>query len=77
MQYSVGKVKDFDGVKGMIVTPDANYLFVDNDSSDKINNGDLVKFRGEMVAGVPRAYFVKPYDKNDNKVYIKVNHEKD
>lgn len=77
MQYSIGKVVNYNDVKGTIVTNNDNYLFlkedIDNDSNNDIQNGDLVEFRPEEKNGIKKAYFVKklPYSLYNNKVYFK------
>ncbi len=72
MSFSIGKVKEYNGISGTIVTPEDSYLFLDSDIDNSVNVGDLVKFRAEEINEIKRAFFVKPYsentlDRNSNK----------
>ena len=42
---NVGKVKNFNGVIGEIVTEEKNYVFTYNGLEDKVKNDDLVFFK--------------------------------
>lgn len=57
----IGKIKEFNkkfGV-GEIVSIDGVYKFTINDINEELNPLDIVKFRGEVVNDVKRAFFVK------------------
>ncbi len=75
MEYEIGKVIEYDGIKGTLVTLNTKYMFLSDDVNEEINVGDLVKFRGEEVQDINRAYFVKKLHLNNekNKQYIKGN----
>ncbi len=61
MSFKIGKVKEYNGISGTIVTPEDSYLFLDSDIDNSVNIGDLVKFRAENINEIKRAFFVKPY----------------
>ncbi len=61
MAFNIGKVREYNGISGTIVTPEDSYMFLDSDIDDNINVGDLVKFRAEEIHGISRAFFVKLY----------------
>lgn len=58
----VGKIRNINYKTGVgeITTSDNNFLFTIEDLStaDIINEGDLVRFRAEIVNDTPKAYFV-------------------
>ena len=58
----VGKIRNINYKTGVgeITTSDNNFLFTIEDLStaDIINEGDLVRFRAEIVNETPKAYFV-------------------
>ena len=65
MDYNVitiGKIREIDYSKGVgeIVTVDKIYQFTVNDSSsfNDLKKGDLVRFRGEKVNNIDKAFFV-------------------
>ena len=64
MAFNIGKVKEYNGVSGTIVTADDSYMFLDSDVNSKISAGDLVKFRAEKVNETNRAFFVKQYNED-------------
>ena len=62
----IGKIKDIDkdfGV-GEIVAANDIYMFTIDDLNDEIKNGDIVKFRSEVVNGKNRAFFINKIDYN-------------
>lgn len=63
----VGKVVEYNGVKGKIITADNEYMFLISDTKEEIKIGDTVSFRDEMVHGVWRAYFVQKLHDNAEK----------
>ena len=75
MEYEIGKVVEYDGIKGTLVTLNTKYMFLSDDVNEEINVGDLVKFRGEEVQDTNRAYFVKMlhYNTELHKRYVKDN----
>ncbi len=64
MSFNIGKVKEYNGISGTIVTPEDSYMFLDSDIDNSVNVGDLVKFRAEEINEIKRAFFVKPYSEN-------------
>lgn len=75
MEYEIGKVTNYNGVQGSVITTTDNYLLLDKDIEDEISNGDIVRFRGEEVQGIKRAFFVKKLPTNvlEQKIYRKEN----
>lgn len=73
MLYKIGRVKDYNGIKGNIITKDDNYFFLDVDTNNDINIGDLVRFRPENVQNENRAFFVKKLVMKNEKNYITIN----
>jgi len=67
MEYDIGKIRNFDIVKGYgdIVSNNDVYTFLvkDLDSKDRIKNGDLVSFRKEKINNINRAFFINKIDK--------------
>lgn len=63
MQYKVGKVRNYKGGVGNIVTVDKNYMFLDTDIADgeTLENDDVVIFGDEEKKD--RAFFVKKLEK--------------
>ena len=57
--YKIGKVKEYDGFFGEIVTEDTLYYFTKDDIEDTIEENDVVKFQGKTEEAFPQAYFVK------------------
>lgn len=64
----MGKVKDYNGHYGKIITNNKIYTFLNIDvfEQETIENDDYVLFRGEFINGTYRAYFVKFFSKNIN-----------
>ena len=64
MQYKVGKVKNYKGGVGNIVTQEKNYMFLDTDVVDdtSIKDDDIVMFIDEDKKD--RAFFVKKLEEN-------------
>ena len=58
-----GKIRDYDGLTGEIVSSDGLYYFTKNDTTDKINKSDTVKFKGKTEDVFPQAYYVKKLTK--------------
>ena len=52
-EYKIGKVYNFDGFAGEIVTEEANYIFnindIDFEIDSTINNGDIVEFIENVI----------------------------
>ena len=63
MQYKVGKVRDYRGGVGSIITPEKKYMFLDTDitNDEVIENDDIVIFGDEDKKD--RAFFVKKLEK--------------
>lgn len=61
MANKIGKVLEYNGISGYIVSEDTKSLFLQTDivDNDKIEKGTLVSFRNEQIHGENRAYFVK------------------
>ena len=59
MQYKVGRVKNYKGGVGNIITTEKKYMFLDTDitNNEKIENDDIVVFGDEVKKD--RAFFVK------------------
>ena len=64
MSFKIGKVKEYNGISGTIVTPEDSYMFLDSDVDNSVKVGDLVKFRAEEIYEMKRAFFVKTYVEN-------------
>ena len=69
----IGKIRSIDYNKGVgeIVSSNNTFMFTIDDLStnDKYNEGDLVKFRAELVQDTPKAYFINkitPEEIKDN-----------
>ena len=78
MNFEIGKVKQYNGIVGFIVSESGIYKFLDRDIRElqKISVGDYVLFRGEFVNGEYRAFFVKNVSKDildyeNKKEYLK------
>ena len=63
----VGKVTEYDGFKGKIITADNEYMFLISDTKEEIKIGDTVSFRGEMIHDIGRAFFVHKVHDNAEK----------
>lgn len=59
--YKIGKVKEYDGYVGEIVTTGDVYYFTNMDilNKDLLNPKDLVVFNGKTEETFPQAYNVK------------------
>lgn len=57
----IGKIKDFDGYTGTIVSLSGQYYFTRNDiiTNTKLENNDMVMFNGKTEDKFPQAYYVK------------------
>ena len=44
MQCEIGKVVEYNGVKGTIVTTNNQYMFLNSDTREEVNVGDIVRF---------------------------------
>ncbi len=59
MEYEVGKIVEFDGHCGRIVSSQGEYFFTEDDIEDSvIAKGRCVVFRPEEIQGKKRAFFV-------------------
>lgn len=72
MKFEIGKVTEFNGCSGKIISKSGSYLFLDKDI---INNGyfeigDYVIFRGEKVEETNRAFFVQLFSKKINNIMV-------
>lgn len=80
MQYEIGKIIEFDNYKGEILSSNGKFIFLKNDLKlDKLNLGELVIFRPEVINGHKRAFYIqdlrnilKDHKKRD-KVLKKIN----
>ena len=64
-EIKIGKIKNMDKQNGVgeIVTIDDIYTFtIDNLKDKNVENGDLVKFRGEKINDKNMAFFVNKID---------------
>ena len=61
MEFSVGKIINFDGFTGEIESDGEKFLFLDTDVMEEINPKLPVMFRKEIDKEIKRAYFVKNY----------------
>ena len=70
INYKIGKIKDYDGFMGEIVTENNLYYFTKNDIDGNIIKNDIVKFQGKTEEIFPQAYYVKklPYIKETRKM---------
>ena len=68
---NIGKVIKFDGYTGEIVDSKNKYIFLDKDMEMPINIGDIVSFHGEKIHDVYRAFIVKKYVNNEEKIINK------
>ncbi len=61
MNYEIGKIVEFDGFCGKIVSEKEEFLFLKENigTQKELVVGDLVAFRGEKVCNQNRAYFIK------------------
>ena len=69
MNYKIGKVYNYDDnlEVGYIMTDDNSYMFLKKDSYEDIQNGDIVKFKGEEVYNSTyKAFFIKKIDNIKN-----------
>lgn len=58
MQYKIGKVINYDGNSGDIISIDGEYFFISEDIIGNIKNNDIVKFRDEKRED-KRVFFVE------------------
>ena len=66
-RIKIGKVRYYDVLNGIgeIVDTNYSYLFtIDSLENKKVENGDLVKFRAEIVNDTKRAFFIEKIDNN-------------
>lgn len=70
----IGKVYDYNGQIGNIMSDNNTYKFSRNDASGQIDNGDLVEFiPNTLIFGTEQimvAKFIKPYNQKKLKKYI-------
>ena len=68
MKFEIGKVIDFNGYTGKILSKNGTYMFLDNDiiNNSSFELGDYVIFRGEQSGDIKRAYFVQFFSKKIN-----------
>ena len=61
MLYKIGKVKNYNGYTGEIITDKKNYYFTKNDieNNEIIKDNDLVKFKSKTEDTFPQGYYVK------------------
>lgn len=61
MSYKIGKVKNYNGYTGEIVTEKQNYYFIKNDivNNEKLSDNDFVKFKSKTEDAFPQGYYVK------------------
>ncbi len=66
MSNKIGKVLEYNGISGYIVSEDTKSLFLQTDiiDNDNLEKGTLVSFRNEEIHGENRAYFVKKIENN-------------
>lgn len=59
----IGKIRkiDYKSGTGEILTVDNEFMFLTKDikGNEELQTGDVVKFRGENINGINRAFFVK------------------
>ena len=60
-ELQIGKVISFDESVGKIISETGEYLFLQEDIEEDflIRRGRMVAFRGELVYGTKRAFFVR------------------
>lgn len=61
MQNKIGKVRNYEGGVGNIITPEKKYVFLDTDVKGEVENDDLVMFGDENRKD--RAFFVRKLSK--------------
>lgn len=61
MEYSVGKIINFDGFTGEIQSGEDVLTFLDTDVIEEVDPNLPVMFRKEIEGEIKRAYFVKNY----------------
>ena len=66
MDFDIGKVNEYDGYSGIIVSSSGTYKFVNDDlyEVNDVANNDYVLFRGEVINEISRAFFVKKIEKD-------------
>ena len=69
-EISIGMIKEIDYSAGIgyLITDNNEYMFLTKDIINNIilNKNDLVKFRGEIINGTKRAFFIKKIDRLNN-----------
>ena len=66
--YKIGKVHDFDGFSGYIITDEYNYPFSKKELKENVNNGDIVSFVSNVVIfGNEKTYVAKAIRKYNSK----------
>ncbi len=65
MTYKIGKIVEFDGYNGRIVTETQEYYFIRDDIEEnvRIEKGDIVKFQGKGEDIFPQAYYITKIEK--------------
>ncbi len=59
MEYEIGKIVEFDGHCGRIISSQGEYFFTEDDIEDTaIAEGRYVVFRPEEIQGKQRAFFI-------------------
>ena len=59
MQYNFGKILEYNGIQGTILTQNDTFIFLTENENLNFKKGDLVIFRPEEIHNVKRAFFVK------------------
>ena len=59
INYKIGKIKNYNGFIGEIVTEDNSYYFTKKDLDGNVDKNDIVKFQGKTENTFPQAYYVK------------------
>ena len=67
MEYSVGKIINFDGFTGEIECDNEVFLFLDTDLIEEVDIKLPVMFRKEIDKEIKRAYFIKNYVEKETK----------
>lgn len=76
-EIKIGKIHDFNGETGYIITDEHNYPFSKKDIDSNVDNGDIVMFIPNLVIfGEEKTYvakFIKKYDLENDKIKKKIN----
>ena len=61
LPYKIGKVRNYDGITGEIVTDKNTYYFDRNDinKEEEIDNYDYVMFKSKTENTFPQGYYIK------------------